>query len=222
MKKITYTVDSKPEDDAGNETITIVGNYWQGTHDRAIVLLHMMSATKESWNECAEAFNREGYDVLAIDLRGHGESGGGNFKEFSPAEHQASRSDLEGAREWLITQGVHPDDIFIGGASIGSSLALQYLGEHLECKAVFCLSAGKNYRGIELIPIVRRLSADQRVLFVTARDDKRIPDNVDQVNEIYEATAAHKTFKTYETGGHGTEIFHAHPDLIREIIDWIA
>jgi pimeloyl-ACP methyl ester carboxylesterase len=221
MRKVTYNVDPITESGASNTSVTIVGNYWEGTHDRAIILLHMMPATKESWVTCAEAFHTSGYDVLAIDLRGHGESGGGNFREFTNEQHQASRQDVEGARQWLEGQGVIAENIYIGGASIGANLALQYLGSHPECKAVFCLSPGVGYRGIETLPIVRRLATNQRVLYVAAKDDARIPDNFEQTSQIYDATAAERELKVFETGGHGTEILNAHPDLIGEIITWI-
>jgi dienelactone hydrolase len=212
MKRITYTVD--------NGAVTIVGNYWKSTHERAVILLHMMPARKESWNECAEAFHKEGYDVLAIDLRGHGESGGGNYKEFTHEQHQASRHDVEAARQWLVAQGVHPEHIVVGGASIGANLALEYLGNHPECKAVFCLSPGVAYRGIETMPIVRRLTTNQRVFFIVAKDDSRIPDNFEQTSQIYEAMTGEKKLEVFETGGHGTEILNAHPALIDEIITW--
>ena len=41
-----------------------------------LVLLHMMPATKESWDTFAKKMQREGYASVAIDLRGHGESDG--------------------------------------------------------------------------------------------------------------------------------------------------
>jgi alpha-beta hydrolase superfamily lysophospholipase len=56
--------------------VTIVGNYFKPRkeHAPAFLLLHMMPATKESWNDFASHLQKEGFEVLAIDLRGHGES----------------------------------------------------------------------------------------------------------------------------------------------------
>ncbi|MBX4198088.1 alpha/beta hydrolase [Candidatus Parcubacteria bacterium] len=213
MKKISFTV--------ADGAITIAGNYWQGKGERALVLLHMMPATKESWNVCAEAFNKVGYDVLAIDLRGHGESGGGVYTNFKDQDHQTSEQDVEGARMWFEDRGIHPENIYIGGASIGANLAIQYLAKHSECKAIFCLSAGLRYRGIETLPLVRRLEAAQKIFLAAAKDDERVPDAAMQTEELYSAATAEKQLKIFETGGHGTDMFNEHPDLINLIISYL-
>jgi pimeloyl-ACP methyl ester carboxylesterase len=212
MQKISYTVD--------NGRITIVGNYWEGTHDRAMILLHMMPATKESWSEVAEQFHQQGYDVVAIDLRGHGESSG-DYTRFNETEHRASIRDVEGARVWLMNHGVIPGTISIAGASIGANLALEFLVAHPESKAAVCISAGLNYQGIETLPLVRRLAVDQRVLFIVAKDDPRVKGAHEQTATLFDATAADKELKVFETGGHGTDIFKAHPESIKEAIGWI-
>ena len=69
--------------------VTIVGNYYKGSADRGALLVHMMPATKESWGAFARVLEKQGYHVLAIDMRGHGESDGGpvGYKNFSDEEH---------------------------------------------------------------------------------------------------------------------------------------
>ena len=39
---------------------------------KAVLLLHMMPATKESWDGFATALQEKGITTLAIDERGHG------------------------------------------------------------------------------------------------------------------------------------------------------
>ena len=55
-----------------------------------LVLAHMMPATKESFHQLAEEFQNIGYESIAIDLRGHGQSDGGpnDYTNFSDSEHQ--------------------------------------------------------------------------------------------------------------------------------------
>src|SRR3989344_3233290 len=134
--------------------VRIAGNYWKGTEAKGVILLHMMPATKESWNEFAELLLKNGFQVLAIDLRGHGEStqteGGAetiDYKNFSDEEHQASINDVLVAREFLIEKGISPENIFVGGASIGANLVLEYFAENADAIAGFSLSPGLDYRG---------------------------------------------------------------------------
>ena len=47
-----------------------------------IVFSHMMPAAKESWNDLAEQFCGAGYESVAVDLRGHGESVSGLMARF--------------------------------------------------------------------------------------------------------------------------------------------
>src|SRR3990167_3790813 len=41
------------------------------------ILLHMMPAAKESWKSLAQVLQEVGYESIAIDFRGHGQSSGG-------------------------------------------------------------------------------------------------------------------------------------------------
>src|SRR3989344_5609072 len=72
-------------------------------HDAfAVVLLHMMPAVKESWKEFQNKLSEAGFQSLAIDLRGHGESvqkGGErlDYRKFSDREHWEKIHDAEAA-----------------------------------------------------------------------------------------------------------------------------
>lgn len=89
------------------------------------VLVHMMPAVKESWRSFAEELQKRGYESIAIDLRGHGQSrtyadlsakiskenlGGQarkdaeklDYRKFSDEEHQKSILDLEAAVDYLV------------------------------------------------------------------------------------------------------------------------
>ena len=109
----------------------------------------MMPAAKESWNDLAEIFCGAGYESIAIDLRGHGESvfNGSmrelNYRNFSDKEHQKSILDLEAAVDFLIKeQKAAPAQISFVGASIGANLSLQYVSEHPNSKRPSCSRPG--------------------------------------------------------------------------------
>ncbi|MCH8741585.1 alpha/beta fold hydrolase [Patescibacteria group bacterium] len=206
--------------------IIIVGNFFAGPSPdiSTVLLLHMMPAVKESWGEFAEKLVEAGFQALAIDLRGHGESTSAsdgrqlNFNRFGDKEHQDSILDVEMAREWLKKRGVSGKNIFIGGASIGANLALQYLAEHPEVQAAFLLSPGLDYHGIKTNLLMEKLTEKQQVFLSAAKDDAYSAQTVSSLNEIGKSL---KVLKLYDSGGHGTNMFATHPELMEEIINWL-
>lgn len=196
--------------------VKIAGNYWKGS-DPAVLLLHMMPSVKESWNDFAEALNRKGMAVLAIDLRGHGQSTaqGENiidFRTFSDKEHQASIKDVEAAISYLKQNGV--SEIFMGGASIGANLALQYQSGHPEIKKVFLLSAGLNYRGILTEPMAAKLRTGQTAYIAAGTMDGPVIEAAKALSKIIKGS----TVKTYETPAHGTDLLIYDAE---DIIAWL-
>ena len=191
------------------------------------VLIHMMPATKESWRDLAAELQKNNYESLAIDLRGHGESDAGpnGYLNFSDKEHQKSILDLEAAVDYLIKErGATPDKIILIGASIGANLALQYIKEHLEFKIAVLFSPGLNYKGIETEPMVKNLKSEQKVFFISSKDDERSGGNNAEMNQkLFDLTSAEvkKQIKIYETGGHGTDILKTYPELKDKIIEFL-
>jgi len=191
-----------------------------------LVLVHMMPATKESFQELAQRLQNLGYESIAIDLRGHGESdkGPNGFLKFSDSEHQKSILDLEAAVDYLIEkrQATRDKIIFIG-ASIGANLSLQYISEHPEFKTVVLLSPGLNYRGIKTEPLVKNLKTGQKVFFVSSRDDPNSKNNAEENQRLYDLvpTGVEKKIKIYERGGHGTDILKNQLELTSLIIEFI-
>ena len=62
---------------AASDGVPIAGSYWPGTRPDgpAILLLHGVDSSRASFARHAAWLNGLGYGVLAIDFRGHGESG---------------------------------------------------------------------------------------------------------------------------------------------------
>ncbi len=188
-----------------------------------LVLVHMMPSTKESWMDLAKEFQSLGYESVAIDLRGHGESDGGpdGYQNFSDQQHQESILDLEAAVNYLIkNRSATSDKISLIGASIGANLSLRYLSEHPEFKKAVLLSAGLNYRGLETESLVKKLKNNQAVFFITSKDDG---DNAVESQQLYEAIPimVKKDIRAYEKGGHGTVILENQPELLTLISNFL-
>lgn len=201
----------------------IVGDYYHGSTNAGVVLLHMMPATRESWDEVALKLQDHGFHVLAIDLRGHGESEGGpdGFREFTNAEHIASIHDAVAAVEYL--RGAGATHVHVMGASIGSNLALTLLGEDADITSAICISPGIEYHGVRAIPAAAKVRDHQSIMLLASRDDTRMdtehPDSV--LKHIADAAHGRAQVEVFDEGGHGTELFTHWPDYIDTIIDWM-
>ena len=209
----TETVQLKTEDQ-----IDIVGLFRNDEHERAAILVHMMPATKESWDAFAIELDHAGYASLAIDERGHGEStmdGTLDYKKFTDAEQQAKILDLEAAFAFLLDQGFEKDQIIVVGASIGANLAIEFLARHKEVRVAIALSPGLDYHGVLAEPPIESLSFDQKVILVASNDDEYSFDSVERLEEDH---ARQTTLVRKFNLGHGTHMFENDPGLMKELI----
>lgn len=218
MKKVIFQT---------KDGVEIHGNYFEaGDKDApAVVLLHMMPALKESWLEFQEKLQKAGFQSLAIDERGHGESVFKDgeeidFMDFSDQEQQDKIFDLEGAIKFFEDMGVLAEKISIVGASIGANLALWHQSEHSEIKAAVLLSPGFSYRGVNTDDKIAKLSENQNIFLASggAEDDY----SQKTIKKLYDLAKTKKEIKIFEDAGHGTAIFEKHPEFMDEIIIWLS
>ncbi len=203
MKKINFTTTDSQK---------IVANLFPVEKPKGwLILTHMMPATKESWTEFAKEMRGLGYESLAFDLRGHGESQGGpdGYLKFTDDEHKASIQDLEAGWEFLKTRGALPEKTTAIGASIGANLSIWFLVRHPDIGGGVFLSPG-NYRNIDMGAFVKRLDANQKVIFVASKNDDRAGGNNAETNRQYYDLASqvkNRHLILYDGVGHGTDFF---------------
>lgn len=204
------------------DNVRIIGDYYSAatTSSRGLLLIHMMPATRTSWAEFANKMQAAGWDVLAIDLRGHGESDGGpnGYQNFSDAEHRASHFDVEAGVAFLQSKGIA--SIALGGASIGANLAIQYLALHPDAKAAFLLSPGLDYRGVLTENAVASLRPGQAVYYVASEDD---PASASATQKLFNVTpvGVEKQLTIFKTAGHGTTMFEREPAFANTLALWL-
>jgi len=190
----------------------------------AVLLLHMMPATKESWTDFQAKLAQEGFQSLAIDLRGHGESVTQNgedvyYQNFTDKEHQEKINDIEAAVEFLSEKGVQKSSLALAGASIGANLACWYLADENEVKTAILISPGLDYRGIKLQEKLAGLDEGQSVLLACGGDKDEYSQKT--VNDVFDDIKVKKEKFIFDDAEHGTKIFMTHPEFMDEIINWL-
>lgn len=207
-----------------DDTVEIAAEYWPGG-EQAVLLVHMMPATKESWYLVASRLAELGMTSLAIDLRGHGDSeeGPNGFQNFTDKEHQASIKDLQAAAAWLAEKG-HVLTA-AAGASIGANLVLEYGVMDSRVQRIGLLSPGTDYKGIQTLPLITQLKPEQKVLAAASTEDERTAGNAaDMAQELFEANP--QTFTKppiiIDATAHGTDLFEEHLELANELSEWLA
>lgn len=201
-----------------SDGITIKGSYYNASEENAsgVILLHMLTRNRGDWREFARELQVSGYGVLAIDMRGHGESDL-DYREFSPGDDFKDMVlDVAAAKEYLIDEGISADKIAIIGGSIGANVALNYAAQDTDIKAVVLLSPGLNYRGIETEDAMAAYG--ERPVFLIASEGDPYCANTCEV--LYSIAKGEKNLKIYPASAHGTWIIHAQ-NSSRMIIEWL-
>jgi dienelactone hydrolase len=185
-----------------------------------ILLLHQCNRDRSSWNGLAAQLAAKGFHVLTLDYRGYGESGGKPYTELTfPEQRQIGAEkwpgDIDVAYACLRSQaGVRGDVIGAGGASCGVNQSIQLSRRHPEVKSLVLLSGNTNREGRQYLRTASALP-----LFLAAADDD---GGAVEMMAWLDATSGNpqNKFVQYGAGGHGTEMFKAHPELPGDIVAW--
>jgi len=203
------------------DKVKIIGDFYNANSKKSIILLHILPGNRHDFDEFLEILFQQGYNVLNIDERGHGDSEAwpgeiGSWQEFTQADYDKMIYDVEAAVDWLKNKIPEADFTIIGG-SIGANLALLY-GAKAQPKVVIALSPGINYKGIKTEIASRNFR--QNLLIVASRDDNYSFESSERLFEI--SAAAKKEFIKYEDAGHGTRMFNSEPELKQRILDFLV
>jgi dienelactone hydrolase len=200
--------------------VTIAGTLYEApTHPApAVILLHMLTRSREDWQAFADRLADAGISALAIDLRGHGQSSRGPTGPDGEQELARMTLDVQAARAFLASHPdlVQPTRIGIAGASIGANVAVLEAANDPAIKSLALLSPGLNYRALRAEPAMQKYSP-RPVLFVAATNDPYATRSVKQLSAL---GAGMREIKTLENAGHGTTMLVRYPDLARMLVDW--
>jgi dienelactone hydrolase len=196
-----------------------------GKSGPGVLLLHMCNTTRKSWEPVAKGLSERGINVLTVDNRGFGESGGPRFEgaavEIRRQLIEKWPGDFDAAYQFLISQsGVDKERIAFGGGSCGVDNAVKLAERHPDVKALVLLAGTTtDVNGINFIA-----DHTERPIFTAAAADDEYNDDAVQVMQWTASLSGNPRtkFSGFKDGKHGTEIFGPHPELVQQIVDFLV
>lgn len=197
--------------------LMIVGDYYvidaPGEDNPAVLLLHMLGSNRSAWEPLIDPLLNAGFNVLAIDMRGHGETGGSR-------DWDATESDIQVVMDWLYAQPeVRPSSVSIVGGSIGSNMALIGCANDPSCVTAIALSPGLDYSGVMPEESVVNGLAERSALLVGSRNDGSVQDSILQMAANAPGEIG---LHLYPGRVHGTNLLTTEDHLNDLIIDWLT
>jgi alpha-beta hydrolase superfamily lysophospholipase len=175
-----------------------------------VILLHQLGSNRSSYDPLVPALHDclPNADILAIDMRGQGQSTNiGKYTGFMAGDYRAMVNDIKAAKDYLAFFRHTPDNYYLVGASVGATAAMRYAAADASVQAVVMLSPGMNYQGVDMTDALNKVR--KRVYIAVAKDDGE--SAADSQAAYAESKAYVKDIKIYETIGaaHGTDMFNA-------------
>jgi pimeloyl-ACP methyl ester carboxylesterase len=176
-----------------------------------VLLVHDRGRDRTTWDELAARLQAAGYAVLAMDLRGHGETGGGVNWPLAQDDVRVVLGQLAGL------PGINHTQLVVIGAGIGANLGLNACADQVGCAGVVMLSPGLDYRGITTAEAIARLGSRPVLIVASENDDNNPADSI----TLDGLAAGDHQLVIYPAAGHSTDMFATEPGLLDLIPDWL-
>ena len=163
--------------------VQIVGDYYPAAAPGStptVILLHMYRSDRSAWRPLVPKLHDAGFAVLAIDLRGHGESTQPSSMQLRRRVEQRDTTvfrdmhkDIAAAYVWLAEKpNVDLSQWGLVGASVGCSVALDYAARDRSVDGVVCLTPGEKYIGVDSIEDIKQIAGRSILLLATEGERK--------------------------------------------------
>ena len=176
-----------------------------------VLLLHMNGGTKSQWTAFIPKLQEAGYNVLAVDMRGFGSTGG-------RTDWTLAQEDVQLWLDWLKAQE-NVTGIALAGGSIGANVALIGCANDPDCLTVIALSPGEDYMRVQPSVAITQLE-DRSMLLVASYGDNF---SAYSVTALAEVASGEYAIRMYTGSQHGTGYFVGR-DADRKmtmLIDWL-
>jgi dipeptidyl aminopeptidase/acylaminoacyl peptidase len=186
----------------------------------AIILIHQGGSSKDEWIKLplVEKLSKEGYAILAYDIRIHGKSGkdkGNIYDLYNNPER--SPLDLVAALKFLKNdKRIDAKRIGVMGASIGGNLAC-VAATKMNVKSVVSISA-KTSAAQNLSGLKEKITPNNA--FYIASKNEQGGKRAEWANELYHRTKGNRKVEIGNGNLHGVHILKQNKHLEESIVKW--
>lgn len=178
-----------------------------------VILLHQLYTNRSSWGDVIEMLLGEHYNVLAVDLRGYGES------SRSINWHKAV-TDTQAWFDWLRTETpIDGNKISTMGSSMGSTLAIMGCANDALCQTAIAISPGWDYYGIVLDEALSVGMASRPMMIVYAERDRWPALGMPFIEE---SATGLLEINMFTGNAHGMDMLTLHEDALPLILNWLT
>jgi alpha-beta hydrolase superfamily lysophospholipase len=199
---------------SATDGLTLKGDFYLLDASKPTVLmLHQLYATRTAWNGLDGALLGAGFNVLAVDLRGYGKTGGGiNWGQ--------AVTDVQTWIDWLRNAGVDGNKIITLGSSMGSVLAIAGCGNDSACATAIAISPAMSYYTVDITDALQEQLSGRKVLVIYAERDRYPALGVPKMLEIAPDIV---TVLKFSGNTHGINLVKKEFDIIApKVVEWVT
>ena len=154
-----------------SEGLSIAGDCWGEPGNPVVVLLHGGGQTRHAWKGTGETLGAAGYHAVALDARGHGDSGWSTSGSYG-------QDDMIADLEAVVDALGDPQPVLVG-ASMGGGVGLCAVGEGvIEARALVL---------VDMAPQIESEGAARILQFMAQK-----PDGFTSMEEVADAISAYQ------------------------------
>ena len=185
----------------------------------AIILLHAQGGNRGDWEPFALRAQRDGYCVVAPDIRGHGDSAcaGRSYRAFEKEDWLLAEHDVRRLKQKALDDGCDPNNIFLAGAGIGANLALRYALTDPQIQAAVLFSPGESYLGVSMPGLgleARRLP----ILVIAAEGDSYSAQSAER---LHRDASGYTELRLHAGTAFGTDLLVGAPESANLVFRWL-
>ncbi len=144
--------------------------------------------------------------ILAIDQKGVGKSANlGSWRDFDYSQFLDMRTDITSAKPYFVQRYPTMKQIYVVGASMGSTSALMAAAKEKWITKVAMISPGLSFNKVDITASGGLESYSQALLVTASSGDSYSAASAQQISQL--TPESQPTLKIYPGNGHGTEMF---------------
>lgn len=189
-----------------------------------VVLIHGLNTDQSSWSALLPPLREKGYNVLALDLPGHGMSKmcNGSYKSVSEStlraqDFQEMPSDVSMLVLRVTTDtGISRERILVVGASIGANIGIIYAASDSKVSGLILMSPIKQF--VDDLPESHTGEIGDRPMMIqVSTSDSNSINTAHTLDDKY----ANSELYPYSGSSHGTNMLGGVSDAIPDILTWL-